>query len=461
MNRYYRMACWGLIICGVSLRVLLCWVNPPVNAFDNHFDPIFWIMKYGTIAPKDALWQSYHPPVFYFLSAMVGKMALYFGVPVSLIPKILQFIPCLYASLTLVIIYLILEKMPLSLFSRWCALGIICFLPRHIYAAAMHSNDMIAVLGVTLSLYLLLLAREHEFIYTWVGVAGVVIVGTIFTKYTAFVVLPLAFVTYASAFFQKPSLSYKKLCLAGIFLVVIPLSSLGSYCYVNQKTYGSPLPWNVAMLDPAKTQVKSDNGINFFDFRPWTTISTPLLTPSNINSFWTLIHGRMWFDLEPKFVYFTDHDKSGWKRYYQWLRGEASWSTQQFLNRKCRVIGSSLIAIGLVPLLMAVAGVILLLKKSMTCKEGPNYLLLFPLLFAANAAGIVALSLRAPVFSAIKAQYFLNSLSAFAVFIGFGAGYCERYIYLKLLIIGVFLSLFALVIAHILQVAVSLSFVMG
>jgi len=94
-----------------------------------------------------------------------------------------------------VVIHLILQKLSLSNFSRWGALGIICFLPRHIYASALHSNDTIAALAVALSLYLLLLVRERDFAYAWVVATGVAVVVALFTKYTAFVVLPLAFMT--------------------------------------------------------------------------------------------------------------------------------------------------------------------------------------------------------------------------------------------------------------------------
>ncbi|MGV7225208.1 MAG: hypothetical protein ACQ9MH_27295 [Nitrospinales bacterium] len=88
MTRYPRILIWVFFIVAVGLRLLLYWTNPPSNHFDNHFEPIFWIMKFGTIPPKDALWQSYHPPVFYVISAMVGKLAMNTGIAIQQIPKI-------------------------------------------------------------------------------------------------------------------------------------------------------------------------------------------------------------------------------------------------------------------------------------------------------------------------------------------------------------------------------------
>src|ERR1044071_6733461 len=57
-------------VLGSFLRILLCWSNPPGNFFDNHFEPILLIMTTGTIPGKNDCWQCYHPPVFYWISAM-------------------------------------------------------------------------------------------------------------------------------------------------------------------------------------------------------------------------------------------------------------------------------------------------------------------------------------------------------------------------------------------------------
>jgi hypothetical protein len=102
---------------------LLCWFNPPGNSFDDHFEPILLIMKQGAIPAKDACWQCYHPPLFYWLSAMVGNIAVRARFSTASLFKILQFIPCLYGILTLWLIYKILCKLPFSEFARWSALA--------------------------------------------------------------------------------------------------------------------------------------------------------------------------------------------------------------------------------------------------------------------------------------------------------------------------------------------------
>jgi hypothetical protein len=49
-------------IMAISLRGVLCWLNPPINAFDNHFEPISLIMQHGIIPAKDAC---YNLPAFF------------------------------------------------------------------------------------------------------------------------------------------------------------------------------------------------------------------------------------------------------------------------------------------------------------------------------------------------------------------------------------------------------------
>jgi hypothetical protein len=82
----------------------------------------------------------------------------------------------------------------------------------------------------------------------------------------------------------------------------------------NYKKYNNPLPTNLEISNEKLNYIPG-SGINYFDFKPWRVIKTPVLTPDNVKSFWTVIQGDMWFDLEPKFLFFTDPDKSWWVNY--------------------------------------------------------------------------------------------------------------------------------------------------
>ena len=83
-------------------------------------------------------------------------------------------------------------------------------------------------------------------------------------------------------------------------------------------------------------------------------------------------------------------------------------------------------------------------------------LIMFPVLLITNAAVIVALALRLPVFCAMKASYFLNSMPAFAVFLGLGLGSCEHRPALKWAVSIVFGALFLLVAIHIIHISLTI-----
>ena len=466
MARCPRILTWVFFTAAVGLRLLLYWTNPPSNDFDNHFEPIFWIMEFWTIPPKDALWQSYHPPVFYVISAMVGELARNTGIAIRQIPKILQFISCLYGILTVGVLYLILKKVPLSEFSRLLAFGFACFLPRHIYMSAMHSNDTIAGLSVAVCVYLMLVALERKFSYPAAVMSSIAITVAIFTKYTSFVVIPMALSILAPAFLQRIIIPRKRLAIACLLLIVVPLLFLSAYCYSNIKDYGNPLPLNTAIANPAATQPRSESGVSFTDFKPWKSIRTPILAPWNIDSFWTLIYSRMWFDMEPKFICYTDQDLLLWGHYMKWLRGEKGFPSDIQLSPFTYFTGSALITMGLVPLLFIIIGACRSIFGKLGLRNEINSDVaiksqIFLVLFLSNAAGIIHVALSTPIYSVMKATYFMGSLPAFAVFLGLGIMAFEKHRLARWMIAFVFGGLFVLVALHIVHIAYSLILIVG
>jgi len=458
----YKTGALLFFVFGTILRILLCWSNPPGNAFDNHFKPIFMIMESGTIPAKDACWQCYHPPVFYWGSAMIGKIAVHMGVTFPHILKLLQFISCFYGILTVGMIYLILRKLPLSDFSRLVAFGTLCFLPRHIYMSAMNSNDTISYLFVSLTIYSLLIAFERKLSPLILLVASIVISITLFTKYTSYVVLPVILISFGLLFYKGLIVPRKTVVVSLILILLIPITLLSVYLASNIKHYGTPLPWNVKQLDPSLTQPHDKSRLDFISFKPWESITTPIIVPGKMHSFWTLVYSGMWFDNEPKFLYFLDSNQDWWKHYYAWLRGEKDFpGDNPSMSHLTKLIGSGLLALGLLPLLLIMYGLynyfrggwkILAKAKEMELVR----MSIFPTLLFSNAAGIVALALRLPVYSATKASYFLNSLPAFAVFLSLGLMPFESNKKLKWSIVIVFGVLFVLVSLHILHIVHSL-----
>lgn len=441
------------------VRVLLCWANPPANSFDDHFTPILMIIKSGIIPAKNACFQCYQPPVFYWISAMIGKLALTVGASGPQMIKLLQFVCCFYGILTVAICYLILKKFPLSDFSRLLAFGTVCFLPRHIYMSAMHSNDTLSYLLVALSIYLVIVAWERGLSPWILGVLSVVLSITLFTKYTAFAVMPMALTPFLLACFKWLELPRKKILISAISIVVLPMSILTTYMLANEKHYQSPLPWNLTMYDPSVHRPRDDGGISFFTFKPWEDIQTPMLVPGKLHSFWTLIYSGMWFDTEPYFLCFEDSNGNWWRHYYGWYRGEEAFPGENTtLPDLTNLEASGLITLGLFPLLLMLIGFYHCVKYPIQggdlVQATPTQrigLSMFPVLALFNAAGIIALTLRLPCYNSMKPSYFLSAVPAYMIFLSLGIMLCEKNEKIKRVIRMTFSALFVLAIIHVLH----------
>ena len=263
------------------------------------------------------------PPVFYVVSAKIGRLAFDLGAKRGLVKKILQFIGCFYSILTIGIIYLIINKFPLSDFSKVIAFGFAGFLPRDIYMSAMHSNDTMAYLFVALCIYLLIIVIERNFSLFSLITLSVVMAITLFIKYNTLVVIPLALTAFALALVNVPKAGKNiKIVLVCVALAV-PLSFLTISIFSNVKHYGKALPGNYEIFPNfVESQPWGEVRVSFLNFKPWESISMPLLTPEKLSSFWTIIYSGMWFDTEPKFLGFMDSNRAWWPAIFclgQWL----------------------------------------------------------------------------------------------------------------------------------------------
>lgn len=433
-------------------------LNPPHNAFDDHFEPISLIMKYGNLPAKNACWECFQPPVFYAVSAIVGNMSINMGANQTQMKKILQLTCCFYGILTIAIIYLILNKLYLSDFSKIIAFGFTCFLPRHIYMSAMLSNDTISYLFVAICIYILLITIERNFSLGSLVLLSLTMTITIFTKYNSLIVIPMVLTVFILAFFNFSTVEKKKKVILFCLTLFVPLSLIGGYMAGNIKNYGKALPGNYEIFkNLSASQPRDEGGISFFNFKPWESIATPILVPGKLNSFWTLIYSGMWFDTEPKFLYFMDSNIAWWRHYYRWIKGEDKFpKNQHSISQITLLEGSVLITLGLFPLILAIIGGYYYIKQLRDFSNSNwiklTKLSIFPALLISNAAGIIAITLKLPVFSTMKSSYFLNSMPAFAVFIGNGVMACEKRTILKWAVIIIFGVLFTVVCWHILHI---------
>lgn len=451
-----------LLFClSAILRLLFCWFNPPENAFDDHYEPILLIMQTGATPPKDACFQCYHPPVFYWISAIIGHIALSCGMTVPHMMKLLQFVCCFYGITTLGLCYLILKKFPFSAFSAAIAFGVICFLPRHIYMSAMNSNDTISYLFVAISIYLTVVALERGLAPWRLVLLSIILTLTVFAKYTALAVLPAVLAGLVWAYRVRLIVSRKQLWLSILATLTLPLLTLAGYMADNVRHYHTPLPWNVSIYDPSMNRPRDPGGISFLSFKPWEDVTMPMLAPGKLHSFWTMIYSGMWFDTEPCFLSFLDRNDDWWQRYNSWCYGEGPFPGKNpSLSRLTMFSAAGLILLGLVPMALLVIGSFLCVSgkwKRLLDASPANRasMSLFPVLVAFNIAGVIALTTRLPVYNAIKPSYLLNAMSAFMVFIALGVMFVEKNRILRRIVLVTSGALFVLVTVHVLHIVLS------
>jgi 4-amino-4-deoxy-L-arabinose transferase-like glycosyltransferase len=458
MKIHYKIITLIFFIGAIFLRISLCALNPPDNAFDNHFEPISLIMQYGKIPAKNACWECVQPPVFYVVSAIIGRLSFDLGAKTASVKKILQFVCCFYGILTLFVILLILDKFPLSDFSKLISFGFVCFLPRHIYMSAMHSNDTMAYLFVAICIYVLIINIEQNFPLRYLIVLSIVISITIFIKYNTLVVIPIAVIVFMLWIIYLTRAQIKtKILLFGVTLI-LPLSIFITYVSHNVKNHGKALPGNYEIfVNPLIIQPRDEEKVNFVNFKPWESIATPILVPGKLSSFWTLIYSGMWFDTEPKFICFMDSNTAWWRQYFGWQNGEQRFPGPNYsMSKLTKLEGSALITLGIFPLLLGIIGFIYYIRNIKINTEQNWHetikMSIFPVLIITNIAGIIAITMKFPLYSFMKASYFLVSLPAFAIYLSLGVMACENRNPLKWAIIIIFGALFLLVFSHIFHI---------
>ncbi len=448
---------------GTLLRLLLFWNNHPQNAYDDHFTPIFMIVEQGRLPGKLECWECYQPPAFYLVSAFVARFLLFLGATIDQVLKWLQFLNCLYGILNLSVIYLILRRLPLSDFSRLLAFGTACFLPVHIYMGALHSNDTFSYLFASLSVYLILLSLQQERTLAFFLSLSLILCVGVFSKYTGLALLPVTFMAFASLLLPPRSRTVQSVLKPALVALLLPTLLLGAYLLENKREYGTALPFNTVLYDPAKHQPQDPGGLSLATFKPWLYVEKPILWPGQISSLWTVAYSNFWFDTMAKFLpSLKRENKRWWYHYYAWLRGEANEPPAYSDGvRRIRWSGSALITLGLIPtgfLLVGIGQFLSTFRATVRSRDwsAAEVFLIFALLLAFNLAGIFHLVVSTPVYSAMKASYLLVSMPTSAVFIGLGIMTWEKSRSFRLCLGSLFACLFLLVTYNTLGISLAL-----
>lgn len=454
----YRYIFFTFIVIGIVLRLGLFWINHPLIEYDDHYKPVFRIMQTGTIPGKFDCWECYQPPVFYVISAVIGKVLAYEDVSIPNILKALQFTNCMYGIITIWIMFLILKRLPISDFTRLCGLGLICFMPRHIYMSAMFGNDALSYLAISVCIFLLLRIVDGKYLsLSYLLLLSAVVSLTIFIKYNTFIIIPTICIAFALLSWGANHLSIQQVFVKGIIVLIIPLVILGGYCINNRNTYGVALPFNTALKNPTEYQPHDELQRDFMTFKPWLFIEYPILKPGQLNSFWTLMYSSTWFDTDSKFIKHTGPENL-WNKYYEWLKDKENSFPDVMtgpIHHNIMLVGSWIELLGLIYIILGISGFFFIFREFVYSPLKNQEIvikgLIFLMLFVFNAAGCILMVIKTPVYSSIKSSYMLTALPSFCAFASVGMVLWEKYRIVKY-IYGTLLGvLFLLVTIHIIQ----------
>lgn len=293
---------------GILSRICIFAFSPPTNSYDDHLEAVSKTVAafdtYERVKPWDC-WQCYQPPLYYLASAgvvsiaslVLGEVGAWKTVQaLSLLASVGTF---LLTILGLKIILPRQEQLP----AVYACAVIMAVIPRALYSSAMATNDAFLEFAVAAVLvgYLFLTSGEKR---ARLGML-LVCLGTIvacWTKQSGLVLLvPLAGLLLATLFgVWRPPEQLTRLTILGVAsaaLIVALLDELwrfyqtGIFLVSNQHYF----PYAIKQAPGSLSE------ICFSDFRFLELMKGVFMSSTTVESFWTEIGARFWYDYERRF----------------------------------------------------------------------------------------------------------------------------------------------------------------
>lgn len=295
-----------VIIIGVLLRLVVWYLTPPNNSYDDYLEAIALYAEYLPVLSRLdpwACWQCYQPPFFGWCAAGLVEL-IHPLMSTQNTWKSVQLLNTVTSCGVLFLTAAAINKV-LSEDDHEVAVvaltSVAAFLPRSLFSSAMISNDVFLQLGVALVVYgfaILFTARGPS-----LRSIGCIAFGVVFAAWSKqsglLLCLPLLLV-FATVFQSTSAQKQARPFMLGIlgfslFMAgsdeVWRFARAGIFLASNQDyfAYTAPqLPGSFA-------------GVSFFDFRVAGLFADVFMTEATLPSFWTELFARTWFDYERRF----------------------------------------------------------------------------------------------------------------------------------------------------------------
>ena len=392
-----RAAIVSIFAMAALLRLHNAWAALPLSGFDApyHAAYIGIIHLDGRIPLSHESWSTYHPPLYYGLSAVVWKL-----LPESVGPQGVLFALRLVNVLAGLSIGLAVFRSSQLLFPgrravAGYATAVALFLPMLVGQSSVIGNEVLTAALSAWALWLLLRClAEPESLRLLLALGGTVGLA-ILTKFNAFAVLGAAGATLLVRGFQLEGRRIAALRAPAI-LACAAIAVSGSYFARNIYHYGAPLLLEVDVS--ADVMVRQGYGKtrplgSYVSLRPDVLLDPADRSPRVRGAVWPAIFGSVWFDLHGSQV-----------------------SVQSFWGTR---FARLLFVCGAVFTLFTLLGVAALARGRLASAV-PLGCLALTLVAAFALAGLLTLTYKVATFSVLKGSLLSPAVAPFAIWAGVG-----------------------------------------
>jgi hypothetical protein len=298
--RAWAVAALALAAVGIAVRLNNALRYPIHGGFDATFnwEYIALLMQSWRLPAPDESWATAHPPLFYYVSAAIGRALGDF--PMAITVRVVRLLSTAMGLVSVGITVALVRRVdPRNRQRALIAGGLLLFLPVHIYTSAMLSEEIlvssltsIAIVGVAWDVLHPTSLRVGMVRAAGLGfVAGLAFL----TKLTGALAIAAAMGAYLIDGWQRRD--WRPALRRAVVLGAVA-TAVGGWFYVrNWVQYGYLYPYGLEVHSMMFTMPPGFRNLSDYLWIPWATFFDPdLVSPELLHSVWGSTYVTIWFD---------------------------------------------------------------------------------------------------------------------------------------------------------------------
>ena len=400
-----------MLAVGAAVRINNAAVFPPLQAFDGfpHFSYVWFMAEEWRVPLATTGWEFFQPPLYYwFMAAIWDAMA-----PVDPVWRLrtgTMIVAMLGLSLALVAGWIVRREMPSDRIAQLLAIGLMLFVPVHLYTAGFIGNENLTAVVCAWAL-LTLVATLRQPTVLRAGLLGFTLGLAMLTKFTGLVVVAGAFGTLGLRAIVRRS--WKVDGRTAAIAAAIMLMMSGWFYARNIVHYGTPFKMSREEFFLQRYEgVQSRGQRGFLEY----VLFDPMILrrpewPRGV----ALAGGRM-----TEYSAMRESVPTGLYA-NTWFDGYGGWVLPKVTQSEAaRRAGQVLLTLGLVPTALMAIGFCRAVRR--IWREGWDDTLVAMLLtFGAMMVVVVQGTRAVPLHAAVKATYLMPASVVFAYWLALGA----------------------------------------